>query len=128
MLYYLLIGLILAVVYQLTPLARKRPYNFLKGIPTIWFVLFSISRGPVIAFTYPLLILLFSAAYIYKWIEEGFPWQTRYIPGKYYDLIEGYLSIDSIMVDGSDKFYFRPDYPPTISSDDGLLKYTLHYY
>lgn len=128
MLYYLIIGLILTLVYQITPAARKHPFKFLEGIPTIWFVLFSIGRGLLLVLTYPILILLFTAAYIHKWITEGYPGFPDKESREIDELVRGYMSIDCIMVDESDKAYFRPDHPPTISSDDGLLKYTFHYY
>ena len=32
------------------------------------------------------------------------------------------------MVDGSERYESMVDHPRTISSDDGLLKYTLYYY
>ena len=139
MLYYLIIGLVLVVAYQLTPLARKRPYRILRDahmiykspFPLIWFILFSIGRGLLIVFTYPLLILLFTAAYIYKWIDKGLRLMDKSKPGKYDDIIKGYLSLqslDDIWIDESEEGITSLDHPHTISSDNGLIQYTLHYY
>ena len=128
MLYYILIGVVLVVAYQLTPAARKRPYNFLEGIPVIWFVLFSIARGLLLTITYPLWILLITALYISKWIDIMLYKLKKLIPGKYDALIKNILECDRIMVDGSERYESMVDHPRTISSDDGLLKYTLYYY
>ena len=132
MLYYIIIGVILVIVYQLTPLAWKRPYKFLEGIPVIWFVLFSIARGLLLIITYPFWILLFVMILIYDHMIEKPFWhqlvrkETKL--GKYDEMIKGYLSIDSIMVDRSDLYDPKVDHPPTIFSDDGLLIYVLYYY
>ena len=118
----------MVLVYQLTPAARKRPYKFLEGIPVIWFVLFSIARGILLAITYPLWILLIAVAYIYKWIDERFYKLKKSKPGKYDELVKTILECDGIMVDGSEKYESMVDHPPIYSSDDGLLVFVLHYY
>ena len=128
MLYYILIGVVLVLVYQLTPAARKRPYNFLEGIPVIWFVLFSIARGLLLAITYPFWILLISAVYISKFINKMSNKLKKLIPGKYDALINTILECDGIMVDGSERYESMVDHPPIYSSDDGLLVFVLHYY
>ena len=128
MLYYIIGGVILVVVYQLTPVARKRPYKFFEGISVIWFVLFSVARGLMLAITYPLWILLIAVAYIYKWIDERSYTQKKSKPGKYDELIKTILNCDGIMVDGSEKYENMVDHPPIYFSDDGLLIYVFHYY
>jgi hypothetical protein len=132
MLYYILIGAVLVLVYQLTSAARKRPYKFLEGIPVIWFVLFSIARGLLLAITYPLWILLFVMILIYDHMIEKPFWHqlVRKVakPGKYDELVNTILSCDGIMVDCSEKYEIEVDHPPTIFSDDGLLIYVLYYY
>jgi hypothetical protein len=120
--------MVLVVAYQLTPASRNPPYKFLEDIPVIWFILFSIARGLLLATTYPLWILLIAAAYIYKWIDERFYKLKKSRQGKYDELIKTVLNCDGIMVDGSEKYDTRVDHPHTISSDDGLLKYTLYFY
>ena len=102
--YYLIIGVILVIVYQLTPAARKRPYKFLNEKPVIWFVLFSIARGLLLTITYPLWILLIAAAYISKWVDKLSNKLKSLIPGKYDELINTILECDGIMVDGSEKY------------------------
>ena len=128
MLYYILIGVVLVVVYQLTTSARKRPYKFLEGIPVIWFILFSIARGLLLAITYPFWILLILAAYIYKLIDERFYKLKKSKPGKYDELVKTIVNCDGIMVDGSEKYENIFDHPPTYFSHDGLLIYVFHYY
>ena len=128
MLYYILIGVVLVLVYQLTPAARKRPYKFLEGIPVIWFVLFSIARGLLLAITYPLWILLISAVYISKFINKMSNKLKSLMPGKYDELVKTILECDGIMVDGSERYESMVDHPPIYSSDDGLLVFVLHYY
>ncbi len=128
MLYYIIIGIILVVVYQLTPEARKRPYKFLEGIPVIWFVLFSIARGLLLAITYPFWILLISAVHISKWIDENSYNLKISKPGKYDELIKTIINCDGIMVDDSEKYDTKVDHPPIYFSDDGLLIYVFHYY
>jgi len=127
-LYYILIGVVLVLVYQLTPAARKRPYKFLEGIPVIWFVLFSIARGLLLAITYPLWILLISAVYISKFINKMSNKLKSLMPGKYDELVKTILECDGIMVDGSERYESMVDHPPIYSSDDGLLVFVLHYY
>ena len=128
MLYYIIIGVILVIAYQLTPAARKRPYKFLEGIPAIWFILFSIAKGLLLAITYPLWILLIAVAYIYKWIDERFYMLKKSKSGKYDKLVKTILECDGIMVDGSEKYENMFDHPPIYFSDDGLLIYVFHYY
>jgi hypothetical protein len=131
-LYYILIGVVLVVAYQLTPVARKRPYKFLEGIPVIWFVLFSFARGLILAITYPLWILLFVMILIYDHMIEKPFWhqlvRKEAKPGKYDELVKTILECDRIMVDGSEKYENIFDHPPTYYSDDGLLIYVFHYY
>ena len=128
MIYYILIGVILVLVYQLTPVARKRPYKFLEGIPAIWFILFSIGRGLLLAITYPFWIFLISAVYISKLIDKMSHKLKSLKPGKYDELVKTILECDGIMVDGSEKYESMVDHPPIYSSDDGLLVFVLHYY
>lgn len=128
MLYYILIGVVLVLVYQLTPAARKRPYKFLEGIPVIWFILFSIGRGLLLAITYPFWVLLISAVYISKLIYKMSNKLKKLIPGKYDELVKTILECDGIMVDGSERYESMVDHPPIYSSDDGLLVFVLHYY
>ena len=126
--YYIIIGVILVVVYQLTPSARKRPYKFLEGIPVIWFILFSIARGLMLVITYPLLILILAAVIISKWVDKLSCKVKKLLPGKYDELVKTILECDRIMVDGSEKYENMVDHPPIYSSDDGLLVFVLHYY
>ena len=128
MLYYILIGVVLVLVYQLSPAARKRPYKFLEGIPVIWFILFSIVRGLLLAITYPLWILFISSVYIAKLINEISYKLKKSKPGKYDELVKTILDCDGIIVDGSEKYENIFDHPPTIFSDDGLLIYVFYYY
>jgi len=128
MLYYILIGVVLVVAYQLTPVARKRPYKFLEGTHAIWFILFSIVRGLLLVITYPFWILFISAVYISKLIDKMSNKLKKLKPGKYDELVKTILECDGIMVDGSEKYETKVDHPPTIFSDDGLLIYVFHYY
>ena len=128
MLYYILIGVVLVVAYQLLPASRKRPYKFLEGIPVIWFILFSIGRGLLLAITYPFWVLLISAVYISKLIYKMSNKLKKLIPGKYDELVKTILECDGIMVDGSEKYESMVDHPPIYSLDDGLLVYVIHYY
>ena len=116
------------VAYQLLPASRKRPYKFLEGIPVIWFILFSIGRGLLLAITYPFWVLLISAVYISKLIYKMSNKLKKLIPGKYDELVKTILECDGIMVDGSEKYESMVDHPPIYSLDDGLLVYVIHYY
>ncbi len=65
--YYLILGLLSTLVYQLTPSAWKRPYKFLENIPAFWFVLFSIIRGLMIILVYPLFIAVMVIGTIHRY-------------------------------------------------------------
>lgn len=125
--YYLLIGFVLTVSFQMTPSARKRPYKFLEGIPIILFILFCIGRGLLLVLIYPVLIILLSGAYIHIWFEKSHEVKMGAYSMEIQDLVRRYANCRSIMID-EDEYLKRLDHPPTISLDDGLLKYTLHYY
>ena len=99
MLYYLLIGFVLTASFQLTPSARKRPYKFLEGIPNRLFILFCIGRGLLLVFIYPVMIILFSAAYIHNWSEKSHEVKMGAYSMEIQDLVRRYANCRSILIE-----------------------------